>query len=176
MYGVIAATNRNLQRMMGDGSFREDLYHRIAMWVAEVPPLRRRRADIPNLAAYFLDRAAQTQGVPGPRHLASGPWTASRAVGGPAMSRQLENEMSRAVLFLEDDELLDTHRLSDAVRSAGSQPADGSLAATLERVEHDEITLAMERGIGATSNLAAEALGISRATLYRRIKALGVST
>jgi hypothetical protein len=171
---VIAATNRNLQRMMGDGSFREDLYHRIAMWVAEVPPLRRRRADIPNLAAYFLDRAAQTQGVR-VRGISRAALDCLTSCRWPGNVRQLENEMSRAVLFLEDDELLDTHRLSDAVRSAGSQPADGSLAATLERVEHDEITLAMERASGDV-NLAAEALGISRATLYRRIKALGVST
>jgi DNA-binding NtrC family response regulator len=170
---VIAATNRDLRRMMAEGDFREDLYHRIAMWVAEIPPLRRRRADIPNLAAFFLDRAARAQGVrvrgisrAALDCLAGCPW--------PGNVRQLENEMARAVLFLEDGELLDTPRLSDAVGNGGAGVSGGRLADTLERVERDEIVLALERSSGDVA-AAAEALGISRATLYRRIKALGVT-
>lgn len=58
---VVAATNRDLTPMLDDGRFRTDLYRRIATWVVELPPLRMRRADIPNLAAFFLAREAETQ-------------------------------------------------------------------------------------------------------------------
>ncbi len=168
---TIAATNRNVRAMLHDGRFREDLYHRIAAWVVQLPPLRQRRADIPNLAAYFLGREGRRHGVrvagisrAALETLTACPW--------PGNVRQLENEMARAALFLEDGELLDTSRLSDEV-VACRPPASGStLSATLEKVERDEIVLALA-SCGDIDGAAAR-LGVSRATLYRRIKALGI--
>jgi len=168
---IIAATNRDISSMLGTGDFREDLYHRIAGWVVEIPPLRQRRADIPNLAAHFLSTEAarislRIQGI------SKAAVDALMAFSWPGNIRQLEQEMARSVLFLEDGELLDCTRLSDEIQNGNTGNRGGALAAALERVEADEITLALARH--PSIDVAAEALGISRATLYRRIKALEV--
>jgi DNA-binding NtrC family response regulator len=168
---TIAATNRDVRALLSSGAFREDLYHRIAGWVVELPPLRRRRADILNLAAHFLARETSRRGVRAAGvsraavdRLLAYPW--------PGNIRQLENEIARAALFLEDGEMLDTARLSEEVRR-GEAGGGRGLAAILESVERDEITLALEAS-GGNVDVAAAALGISRATLYRRIATLGI--
>jgi transcriptional regulator with AAA-type ATPase domain len=168
---IIAATNRDIKSMLATGEFREDLYHRIAGWVVEIPPLRQRRGDIPNLAAYFLSTEASKIGLR-VRGISKAAVDSLTAFSWPGNIRQLEQEMARAVLFLEDGELLDCGRLSDEIRCEGPGEQDGILAKALERVEADEITLALARH--GSIDLAAEALGISRATLYRRIKALNL--
>ncbi len=169
---VVAATNRDLAPMLRDGRFRTDLYHRIATWVVELPPLRHRRADIPNLAAFFLAREAARRGghVGG---LSRGAVEALTGFDWPGNVRQLEHEMARAVLFLEDGEMLDTLRLHPDILARGEDAEAGSLEAARVAAERDEIinTLRASRGdVGA----AADRLGISRATAYRRLKALGI--
>jgi DNA-binding NtrC family response regulator len=169
---VVAATNRDLRGMLADGTFRTDLYHRIATWVVELPPLRNRRVDIANLAAFFLTREARKRGLR-IKGISRAAIDALLTFSWPGNIRQLENEMARAVLFLEDGELLDTGRLAEEIRGAGSDAAPGSLRAFLDRTEKFEISAALdefERNIDA----AADRLGISRATLYRRMKALGI--
>lgn len=168
---IVAATNRDIRAMLADGSFRTDLYHRIATWVVDLPPLRFRRADIPNLAAHFLAAAAAKNGV-SVGGISRAALDALQAFPWPGNIRQLENEMTRAALFLEAGELLDTGRLSEEIL-ASPRHGGTDLASTLEQVEKDQIALAL----AATDNdvdAAAERLGLSRATLYRRIKALGL--
>ncbi|MEM9593564.1 MAG: sigma 54-interacting transcriptional regulator [Acidobacteriota bacterium] len=169
---VIAATNRPILKMIQDGEFRSDLYHRIATWEVELPPLRRRRGDIPNLAAHFLTQEAERYGIR-VRGISRAALRALRRYRWAGNIRQLRNEISRAALFLENKELLDTGRLSAAIR--GQQPAQigGSLSEVLEAVERDEIAAALET-CGGDTTAAAEALQISRPTLYRRIKSLGI--
>ncbi len=169
---VIAATNRPIDRMLAEGTFRPDLYHRIATWEVELPPLRRRRADIPNLAAHFLSTSARAHRVRVPgisraalRLLDQYHW--------PGNIRQLQNEIARAVLFLEDGELLDSERLSPTIRGARAVRAGSSLNEIVEAVERDEIIAALEACGGDTAVTAAR-LQISRPTLYRRIKSLGI--
>ena len=169
---VVAATNQPIQKMLGDGSFRTDLYHRIATWEIELPPLRQRRADISNLSAYFLTREAQRYGIR-VRGISRAALRCLRRYRWPGNIRQLRNEISRAVLFLEDRELLDTGRLSPAIRGEATSLDGSSLSDILEAVERDEIMAALESCSGDTS-CAAEKLQISRPTLYRRIKSLGV--
>lgn len=169
---IIAATNRDISSMMGTGDFREDLYHRIAGWIVEIPQLRQRRADIPNLAAHFLSTEAARIGLR-VRGISKAAVDALMGFSWPGNIRQLEQEMARSVLFLEDGELLDCGRLSDEIRNEGPGGRGGTLANVLERVEADEITLALARH--GSVDAAAEVLGISRATLYRRIKALGLA-
>jgi DNA-binding NtrC family response regulator len=169
---VVAATNRDIKEMLADGSFRTDLYHRIATWVVELPPLRHRRADIANLAAYFLAREAARQGLE-VAGISRAALEALVAFHWPGNVRQLENEMARAVLFLEPGELLDTSRLSEEVRAAQGGSGASTLAEVLERVERDEILQALGTA-GGVVEAAAERLGISRATLYRRMKALEI--
>jgi len=167
---VVSATNRDLDALRAEGRFREDLYYRIATWVAEVPPLRDRREDIPNLAAYFLMRAAAEQEVR-VQGISRAAMDALVAYDWPGNIRQLEKEMGRALLFLSDGDLLDTRRLGPLVNR--SSPA-GSLEELLEKVERQAITKALQ-GAGGDVERAAEALGLSRSTLYRRIKQLAIA-
>ncbi|MDA8017494.1 MAG: sigma 54-interacting transcriptional regulator [Thermoanaerobaculia bacterium] len=170
---IIAATNRPIQKMIADGTFRSDLYHRIATWEVELPPLRNRRGDIPNLAAYFLTQEADRYGIR-VRGISRAALRALRRYRWPGNIRQLKNEIARAVLFLENDELLDTGRLSVAIRDEETLHAAGSLQEVLEAVERDEIISTLDATGGDTS-LAAQQLQISRPTLYRRIKSLEIT-
>lgn len=169
---VLAATNRDVDRLVSDGVFRRDLYHRIAGWVVEMPPLRRRRGDILNLAAYFLSREAIRAGVR-IAGISRAAVEALVAYAWPGNVRELENEMARAALFLEDGELLDSARLSPhiaATRPRGGRPTLASLLAATERAE-------IQRVLGSTGgdvDAAAAELGVSRATLYRRVKELAI--
>ncbi len=169
---VVAATNRPIHKMLADGSFRTDLYHRIATWEVELPPLRHRRLDIPNLAAYFLTREAQRYGIR-VRGISRAALRALRRYRWPGNIRQLKNEISRAVLFLENRELLDTGRLSAPIRGDLQAKAGLPLSVILEAVEREEIANALDT-CGGDTTAAAERLQISRPTLYRRIKSLKI--
>jgi hypothetical protein len=169
---VLAATNRDLDAMLEDGTFRRDLYHRIADWVVELPPLRRRKADIPNLAAYFLSRECRGRGS-----YASG---ISRAVldalqrySWPGNVRELQKEMARAVLFLDDGELLQTEHLQPEIVAATGSGEDEGLKEIIESYERRVIAKALSDADGDTVQVA-EDLKIARSTLYRRMKALGI--
>ncbi len=158
--------------MLDDGGFRTDLYHRIADWVVELPPLRHRRADIPNLAAHFLGRACAERGV----HAAGISRAALAAIVAhdwPGNVRQLEKEMSRAALFLEDGELLDTSRLQPAIVAGGTGAETDDLKEAVERAEKTHIERILAECAGDVSTTA-ERLGIGVSTLYRRMKALSI--
>lgn len=169
---VLAATNRAVDRMVAAGEFRRDLYHRIAGWVVEMPPLRLRRGDIPNLAAFFLGREAARLGVR-ISGISRAALEALISYAWPGNVRELENEMARAALFLEDGELLDSSRLSPQIAEARPGRGHIALADVLAVTERSEIvrTLASTRG---DMDAAAAELGVSRATLYRRVKDLGI--
>ena len=169
---VIAATNRPIQKMIAEGTFRSDLYHRIATWEVELPPLRRRRGDIPNLVAYFLAREARRYGIR-VNGISRAALMQLRRYSWPGNIRQLRNEVSRAVLFLEEGELLDTSRLSPTIRGEQQGQTGRKLSDILEGVERDEIIMALEATKGDTAT-AAQNLQISRPTLYRRIKSLEI--
>jgi len=167
----IAATNRDIAAMVAEGAFRADLYHRIAGWVVELPPLRRRTVDIPNLAAHFLSRAGHRAGVR-VRGISRRALDTLMAHDWPGNVRELRTEMERAVLFLEDGELLDSVRLNQPLASLDPTSAPETLAERLELAEREIITRALDASAGIDD--AAARLGISRATLYRRLKALGI--
>jgi len=169
---VIAATNRPIEKMLEEGTFRSDLYHRIATWVVELPPLRHRRADIPNLAAYFLAEQARLRGIH-LRGISRAAVETLRQYPWPGNVRQLRNEVARAVLFLEDGELLDTRRLSPKLQSGEEGAGEKSLAANLKAAER-QVLLEALHSCGGSAQEAARQLQISRATLYRRLKALGL--
>jgi len=171
---ILSATNRSLRKLMAAGSFRSDLYHRISGWEVELPPLRARRADIPNLAIHFLETEAERLGVR-PAGISRGALQALESYVWPGNVRQLEQEIARAALFLEDGDLLDTRLLSAeivAARDDAPGPAAGrGLKARLARFERTQIRDALAAADGDVAR-AAEALEIHRTTLYRRIKAL----
>lgn len=169
---ILSATNRKLDELLTGGCFREDLYYRIATWVVELPPLRQRRADIPNLAAHFLSHEGARRGIR-VKGISRAALDVLMVYPWPGNIRQLENEMARAVLFLADGDLLDTTRLSDALRQTPLDSSRATLSQILEQVERKEILKAVRSSNGDVA-AAAERLGLGRSTLYRRMKELGI--
>lgn len=170
---VLAASNRDLEALLEKGDFRTDLFHRIADWTVTLPLLAERRADIPNLAAHFLARQTEERGI-SVAGISRGALDALMAHDWPGNIRQLEREMSRVALFLEDGDLLESSHLSEAVRR-GAPRAPRSLKERLQEVERREIRQTLDRHDGDVT-AAAEELGLGRSTLYRRIKDLEVAS
>jgi len=139
----------------------------------ELPPLRRRREDVPNLAAHFLDREVRR------RNLASAGISRAAmdvltACDWPGNIRQLEREMARIALFLDEGELVETRHLQEGLRRSAAGPAaTGTLKQAVEAAERREILQALDRSGGDTQKAAA-LLGIGRSTLYRKLAALGI--
>ncbi|MDX1631434.1 MAG: sigma 54-interacting transcriptional regulator, partial [Thermoanaerobaculia bacterium] len=172
---VVAATNQDLDELREDGRFREDLYHRIADWRVDLPALRERRADIPNLAAHFLQREVDKAGIQ-VAGISRGAMKILESFSWPGNVRQLEREMARAALFVEDGELLQSSHLQESLKEdSESRPREqsGTLKQRLERWERMEIAQAIEEHDGNLSAVA-RALDIGRSTLYRRMKELGM--
>ena len=155
---VIAATNKNLQRAVEDGRFREDLYYRLNVVPIELPPLRERRDDILPLAGHFIaDRA---------RKISAKAAALLQSYGWPGNIRELRNCIDRAVV-LGDGELIQPEDLPPNIRSQRGQiPAP---AESLEHAEREFIRRTLKRTKWQKSE-AARLLGISRQTLDNKIK------
>lgn len=168
---VIAATNRDLRRDVGDGRFRDDLFFRINVMCIELPPLRDRREDIPLLVEHFLRRSG------------AGNWKiaedAARALCGydwPGNVRELANILERATI-LADEHLIRIGDLPDLiVRCASSDHSligDSHTIDNLEERERRHVAHVLRRE-NWNRNRTAAALGINRRSLYRLIKKYGI--
>ncbi|MEP2788492.1 MAG: sigma 54-interacting transcriptional regulator, partial [Kangiellaceae bacterium] len=172
---VISATNRNLHEMVGDGSFREDLLYRLNLITIRIPPLRNRRGDIRLLAESHLQKVSEIYNVPLVSIDESGmSWLEQQSW--PGNVRQLAQTIERAVLMSNQAQLsindFQTERGHPA-QSAQTELPVGSM--TLDEMEK----LMIEKAIKAYNrNLSkvAQALGISRAALYRRIEKYGLNS
>jgi transcriptional regulator with PAS, ATPase and Fis domain len=172
---VIAATNRELPELVARGEFREDLLYRLNLITIQLPPLRERRGDIPALASHFLRRAAEaySSGVEAitPRGME---WL--KGQNWPGNIRQLRQLIERAVLIRGGRELDvdDFGAVRDAVSREGSKDALPEVGAmTLDDIERAMIIKSMRHYEGNVSRVA-EALGLSRAALYRRLEKYGI--
>ena len=174
----LAATHRDLEAAIESKAFRLDLYHRLASFVVEIPPLRDRRRDIALYATHFLNRELERAGKnsPGMTRAALGALLAHRW---PGNVRELENELRTAVLLLEPAEPLDVGHLSATVqqvarRSDGDQSAPSlRLDQALRRAETEAFAIALAAADQDHGEAMAH-LGISRATFYRKLKELGL--
>ena len=169
---VIAATHGDLGAMISQGTFREDLFYRLNVIQILLPPLRDRREDIPALAEHFLDRAAGKLGRP--RRLSPAALERLLRYPWPGNVRELENAIERAAI-LARSEIVEPDDLPPHV-CAGLQlgpspalPRQISLAAA----ERAHILQTLER-FGRNHTGAAEALGIGRTTLWRKLKEYGI--
>ncbi|MBL0216018.1 MAG: sigma-54-dependent Fis family transcriptional regulator [Myxococcales bacterium] len=169
----VAATNRDLRAMIDDGRFREDLYHRLAVFPIKLPPLRERPADVLPLARHLLERIARDLKRSLPRltpaaekRLSAASWRGN--------VRELANTLERAAILADGDSIDESHIW---LEDASSKPAP-ALAASAEvrplaELEKEAILHALEV-VGGNRRKAAEQLGIGERTLYDRLKKYGV--
>ena len=172
---VIAATNRELERQLREGRFREDLYYRLNVIQIQLPPLRGRQEDILPLAEHFLARAAgrSTKPVRG--------WKESAkrllfAYHWPGNVRELENVVERAVALAES-EFIGPDDLPRALQERKSQDLLSSAVAqgfTLDQLEREFIERVLELE-GGNKTRAAQRLGLDRKTLYRKLEEYAAS-
>jgi len=162
---MVAATNRDLDEEMAQGRFRQDLYHRLAVFPLRLPPLRERRGDILPLAAHLLARIGRELGRPeltisaeAEALLSSQDW--------PGNVRELGNALERAAILADGDSI---EAFSFSLGSTTPQSAAPALAGTLKEVEREAIRGALAATDGHRKK-AAEKLGIGLRTLYDKIK------
>ncbi len=164
----IAATNRDLEACIERGTFREDLYHRLATFPVRLPPLRERRADIVPLAEVLLRAIARDLGRPG-LELTEDARDALRRADWPGNARELGNVLEQAAI-LADAPLLRAADLPIRSRARGATEPPR----TLDAIERE----AIEQALGAEDGnrrRAAERLGIGVRTLYEKLKRYGIA-
>ena len=173
---VVAATNRDLRQEAEEGRFRLDLFYRLGVFPIEVPPLRDRREDIPELAAYFVRQACARFHVPEPR-LIERELDRARQYDWPGNVRELQNVVERAVILAQDGLLaFDLPEAKMAAAAVGSTTSAVIPEDEWRRRERANVLAALEQcgyrvsGEGG----AAELLGINPATLASRLKSLGI--
>ncbi len=175
---IVAATNRELEKEVSEGRFREDLYYRLKVFPLRVPPLRERREDIPLLAGYFLTRYVQEFG---------------REVGGfsqqamellqsykwPGNVRELENEVQRLVIQVDDGDFVQVDHVSARIRQVENvldrvKPKKGTLKEMVEQVEKWILHEAL-RDHGNNKTATAKTLGMTREGLHKKLKNYGMT-
>jgi formate hydrogenlyase transcriptional activator len=167
---LVAATNRDLAKMVGAGQFRSDLYYRLRVFPVTIPPLRERREDIPLLVRFFVNSHSKRMG----RRIETIPAETMNALvkwHWPGNVRELENFIERSVILSPDSVLRAPLAELEALEEF-SDPADTNLEAA-ER-EHILRVLRECRGMIGGANGAAERLGLKRTTLNSKMKKLGI--
>lgn len=172
---LVAATSRNLEELIRERLFREDLYYRLNVLPVTLPPLRRRQEDIPLLADHFAELLAAR--LNRPRPVLGGDFLeALSAYSWPGNVRELENLMDRVLITAGDRETLRADDLPSQIRNAGprsSVPENLDLKAALKRLEADYIRTALVR-TGGNRAEAARRLGLSYPSLLSKIKLYGL--
>ena len=169
---VLAATNQDLEDVLRDGYFREDLYYRLAAFRITVPPLRDRREDISILADHFLTKYAAAAKKP-IRDISTDALQMLTQHDFPGNVRELENVIERAVLYETTDQLqpesLLLHQRQERSQPATSGPTDVTDILTLKEAERRAIIQALKT-MGGNISAAARTLGIDRSTLYQKME------
>ena len=166
---IIAASNRNLEKMVAAGEFRQDLYYRLKVVMLELPPLRQRLEDIPPLTAHFANKVAKRFGKKSLTILSEF-LEPLASYTFPGNVRELEHIIERAVALNQDGRL----QLSDLPPDIVWGPSTnnkGEPPVPLKDLEMDHI-LEVYRQCGYNQTETAKRLGISRTTLWRRMRGL----
>ena len=170
---VVCATNADLEQMVREHTFREDLFYRINLITVHLPALRERREDIPLLAHHFIEKRCQTDGF-APVRLTDDALDYLSSLPYPGNIRELKNFVERTLLVcgkevLTADDFKQQYHPTSAPQTVSLQ------GMTLEEMERQTILQALEKH-GNNLSQVAQALGISRAALYRRLEKYGIST
>ncbi|HXX71426.1 MAG TPA: sigma-54 dependent transcriptional regulator [Candidatus Acidoferrum sp.] len=175
---VVVATHRNLEEQVRQGTFREDLYHRVFVFPIVLPPLRERREDIRVLADYFLRQLAE-QNHWKVKSFAPEAMAALEAYSWPGNVRELRNVIERVLLYTSTDEIAEPtveralpRGFSMGVSPSG-EPANTPLAQRIERFERETLLAELKRNRNHMTNTA-KALGLERSHLYKKCQQLGI--
>jgi transcriptional regulator with GAF, ATPase, and Fis domain len=173
---VIAATNRDLEAAIAEGTFRSDLFYRLNVFPIEIPPLRERREDIPMLVEYFIDRYARKAGKSF-QAVSKKSLDLLQAYPWPGNIRELQNVIERSVIVCETENFsVDESWLSR--QSVASEPkSQPELSQKLAAQEKEMIEAALRESGGRVSGLsgAAAKLGMPGSTLESKIKSLKIN-
>lgn len=168
---IVAATNRDLKKAMVIGTFREDLYWRLNVISVNVPPLRERREDIPQLVANFVERYNDRLG----KSVAGCSSEAMALMFGyhwPGNVRQLENAVERSMVMVKGD-VIEADDLPAELGTGGPRAVEADDPTNLEKMERDHVRSILEK-CGWNKFKAARMMGISRSTLYSKIRKHGL--
>jgi two-component system, NtrC family, nitrogen regulation response regulator NtrX len=176
---VVVATHRNLQALVHDGKFRQDLFHRIYVFPLLLPPLRQRRDDIPALVEHFVAQVC-AQNSWKTAKVTSDAVTALQNYAWPGNVRELRNMIERLLLLAPRDsneiglETVESVLMpSLETRTTDGLSGSGTLAARVENFERETITAELKRAGFHVTN-AAKALGLERSHLYKKAEQLGI--
>jgi len=168
---LVTATNKDLEREVRAGRFREDLFYRLAVIPIHVPPLRERAEDVPLLALHFLGRFARKHRK-AVEEIAPDALVLLARYGWPGNVRELENTIERGVALCRGAQL-GAADLPERLRAPVRPPLDRESLQSLELLERRHILATLER-VGWNRKRAAEVLEISTTTLWRRLKVFGI--
>ena len=174
---IVAATNRNLEREVTQGRFREDLYYRLKVFPIRVPPLRERREDIPVLAKHFLERYTAELGKPAAGY-AQQAMELLQAYDWPGNVRELQNEVQRVVIQIDAGGFITPDLLSPRIRRIEGvidrvKPTKGTLKEMMDQLERWLLIEAL-REHDNNKTAAARSLGITREGLHKKLRAFGL--
>jgi len=171
---IIAATNRQIDQIVANGTLREDLFYRLKVFHIVVPPLRERAEDIELLCSHFLDMLAEKEGLQ--KHLASEALEALRRYTWPGNVRELRNAIYTAYL-LADGDSIDTHALPPEIEGGSNATFDRSSVqipvGTTLAVAERRLILTTLANYDGNKPKTAEVLGVSLKTLYNRLHDYG---
>jgi Nif-specific regulatory protein len=174
---IVAATNRNLEKLVADGHFREDLYYRLKVFPLRVPPLRERREDIPSLATHFLARTSAELGKPA-AGFSQQAMELLQSYDWPGNVRELQNEVQRLVIQIEDGDFITPELLSPRIRQIEGiidrvKPTKGTLKEMMDQLERWLLIEAL-REHENNKTAAAKTLGITREGLHKKLRGFGL--
>jgi DNA-binding NtrC family response regulator len=167
-FRLVCATHSNLEQLVEEGRFREDLFYRINVFSIQVPPLRERPEDILPLTRFFVDKYAHAMGKP-VKTVSAEAEAALLAYRWPGNVRELENAVERAMVIGKGPAL----ELHDLPLTARNGAADEPQARSLSALEKEHIGRVLH-DCGGNVTQAAKVLGIDRATLYNKVRRYGL--
>ncbi len=180
---IISSTAQNLEGMIAEGTFREDLFHRLAVVPVQAPPLAARREDIPALVEYFMAQIAAQAGIR-PRKIGPDAMAVLQAHSWPGNIRQLRNNVERLMILARGDDVdapitadLLPAEIGDTLPRAPTESDQHIMALPLrearERFEKEYLIAQINR-FGGNISRTAEFVGMERSALHRKLKSLGV--
>ncbi|PTM59927.1 sigma-54 interaction domain-containing protein [Desmospora activa] len=169
---IIAATNRNLEEMVSDGEFREDLYYRLNVISLKVPPLRERSDDIPLLGMELMRKLSTEVGVKA-KGISTQAMEALQAYHWPGNVRELKNVLERALHLVEADEIQLDHLPLHLSGREGTANRPVSLKDAVAHAEREALRHSLTLS-GGDRNRAIQLLGISRSGFYQKLKKYGM--